>query len=582
MIDLSLLSRRPDGKDTAANQLAEEGGLFFNTGGQNASITINEEEGVQENFQSLEVIAANEEYNKSKDASENVTLSSPKESPRQVENLEKNGSGFYNPVMGVYRDFIVLLNRVIFEKFTTAILTKAKEILGKEQQLSNNIDNATTTPPMSDILSSFRATSSFHFADAFAGVGPLSIRIHKSLRDAQESIDIKQTEKESLDPNYLCEDKANLLGYTVSANDMSPSCYDLIRNNCLVNEIQIEAGNLHPGGLGGIFKRSNSDANLFLTEMGVLGQQNQNNEEFGNSSSSSKPSVFRSTKRFLPATHVHLDPFGCVTNYLDAAVNALDLRADRARAAGVSSVLSVTATDVGVLYDRRYIANLKRHYGVLEINKKRHYTFREQGARILLGAIARSCGRRDCGIKKCHFAFPYAHFILCSVEVDYKSKNRTVDFMRMSKTGEGPFYMGPIFDRQTLLEMWAKSGARLDDQTLNADDSNESIVSTSVDTRKFLNKLLIEFEASERSPTNTPFFCSIPDVARKLSCSAIPSREKIIEYIMKNYNVKCSGTVFDVAGGLKVGSNELTNDDATSHDKENIVEQALKHALNDS
>ena len=56
MIDLSLLSRRPDGKDTAANQLAEEGGLFFNTGGQNASITINEEEGVQENFQSLEIV----------------------------------------------------------------------------------------------------------------------------------------------------------------------------------------------------------------------------------------------------------------------------------------------------------------------------------------------------------------------------------------------------------------------------------------------------------------------------------------------------------------------------------------------
>jgi len=77
------------------------------------------------------------------------------------------------------------------------------------------------------------------------------------------------------------------------------------------------------GGLGGRFRISNLDANLFLTQIGVTGGTNYSK-------------LVPNSNEFLPATHVHLDPFGCVTNFLDSAVSALDLRADRARATKVT------------------------------------------------------------------------------------------------------------------------------------------------------------------------------------------------------------------------------------------------------
>ena len=43
------------------------------------------------------------------------------------------------------------------------------------------------------------------------------------------------------------------------------------------------------------------------------------------------------------------------------------------------SILSVTATDTSVLYDRRHIAKAKRHYGILHLSKKRKRVWREQG-----------------------------------------------------------------------------------------------------------------------------------------------------------------------------------------------------------
>ena len=70
------------------------------------------------------------------------------------------------------------------------------------------------------------------------------------------------------------------------------------------------------------------------------------------------------------------------------------------------SILSVTATDTSVLYDRRHIAKAKRHYGVLHLSKKRKRVWREQGARMVIAAIARAAARQDkvielllCGVK---------------------------------------------------------------------------------------------------------------------------------------------------------------------------------------
>merc|ERR1712012_495239 len=119
-----------------------------------------------------------------------------------------------------------------------------------------------------------------------------------------------------------------------------------------------------------------------------------------------------------------------------------------------SGVLSLTATDIGVLYDRRYVNNCRRHYNILHLDKKRNNNFREQAVRIVLYAIASSAGRvRDAGIKRVLYAFPYAHFILVVVEIDFKSKNKTVDKLKMSKNNEGPFYMGELFDPEFVYQM---------------------------------------------------------------------------------------------------------------------------------
>ena len=162
--------------------------------------------------------------------------------------------------------------------------------------------------------------------------------------------------------------------------------------------------------------------------------------------------------QFLPAHHVHLDPYGCIVDSLDAAIRCLDVRkfgngvlscssdattnseasnsnfneffsllktfyksclftylllflssktiwlikkfgkigqnsgfrnwllhpvckilenTDSTSSSG--SILSVTATDTSILYDRRHIAKAKRHYGILHLSKKRKRVWREQG-----------------------------------------------------------------------------------------------------------------------------------------------------------------------------------------------------------
>jgi len=230
------------------------------------------------------------------------------------------------------------------------------------------------------------------------------------------------------------------------------------------------------------------------------------------------------------------------------------------------------------------VNNLKRHYGILNINKPRHFTYREQAARILIASIARACGRRDCGVKNVLFAFPYAHFVLAAVEIDYKSKNRSVDNLRMSKTGEGPFYMGRLFDREFLLKMWDKTEKFTDKREAVVDFTTS--VPTAVDTRKFLNKLLIEFDGSEHAPDSSPFFYSIPDVARKLSCSAVPAREKIVKFLREKYGFSSCGTVFDTTGGIRVGGMCIQDEKSLDFNRDrNFVEiddDAVELALTDA
>ena len=430
-----------------------------------------------------------------------------------VESLDKNGSGFFNPAMVVYRDFIVLTSKLLYKKQMESFI-----------EFQENFD---TTKPLND------PQSPFHFLDPFSGCGPLPIRIMTEL---------VKTKKE-LKEKYISNPQSSIectsfpeFPIQVSANDLSEDCKNLIETNGIQNGL-INTKLISDGSKK--FSISSNDANLFLHTINSF----QND-------------------KYKPASHIHLDPFGCCTPYLDSAMSALDIQVKKE--GSCSGVLSLTATDIGVLYDRRYINNCRRHYNILHLEKKRSNNFREQAVRIVLHAIASSAGRvRDAGIKKVFYAFPYAHFILVAVEIDFKSKNETISKLKMSKTNEGPFYMGELFHGDFISDM--------KQQTKN--DQNVY----SKETLKILEKILSNdcFYRSESSSVITtptillPWFHCLPDLSKKLGLARIPKKDKLISYMQeKGYIV--TGTVFD-PNGIKLGGALNNQQTEETHNEEEVL-----------
>lgn len=83
-----------------------------------------------------------------------------------------------------------------------------------------------------------------------------------------------------------------------------------------------------------------------------------------------------------------LDPFGCTTPFLDAAL---------ARAPH-EGLLEICATDVGALYGSRP-AVAKRHYHATLSSSPRPPCFRERGVRLLIAAVAQAAARYDKGVE---------------------------------------------------------------------------------------------------------------------------------------------------------------------------------------
>ena len=437
---------------------------------------------------------------------------------KSLESLDKNGSGFFNPAMVVYRDFIVLTSKLLYKK-QIEFFIKFKE----KHDAIKTLDEPQST---------------FHFADPFSGCGPLPIRIMTELVKTRKEINEKcnSSPHESIECTSFPQ-----FPIQVSANDLSEDCKNLIETNGIQNGL-INLKLISDESKK--FSISSKDANLFLHTI----------------------NSFKNDK-YKPASHIHLDPFGCCTPYLDSAMSALDIQVKNE--GSCSGVLSLTATDIGVLYDRRYTNNCRRHYNILHLEKKRSNNFREQAVRIVLYAIASSAGRvRDAGIKKVLYAFPYAHFILVAVEIDYKSKNETISKLKMSKTNEGPFYMGELFDGDFICDM--KQQIKKDENVF------------SKETYKILEKILSNdcFYRSKGSKVITtqttllPWFLCLPDLSKRLGLASIPKKHKIISYMQeKGYIV--TGTVFD-PNSIKLGgvlNNQQTEE--TENEEEVLISKVI-------
>ena len=162
----SLANLQKDTKMTNSN-FAEEGGLFFCTGN---SLSICDPPETSNSSASKSPLP-----NDIIDTSESISekLDSIVEINKQVKNserLDKNGSGFFNPAMVVYRDFVVLTSKLLYKKQIESFLTSQKEIKTSKTNTSKSIQ------------------SPFHFADPFSGCGPLPIRIMSELIKTRKEI----------------------------------------------------------------------------------------------------------------------------------------------------------------------------------------------------------------------------------------------------------------------------------------------------------------------------------------------------------------------------------------------------------
>jgi len=445
--------------------LAKEGGLSFHIGNHSSEV------------ENCNISTSSQREGHTNDVEKettNVTKNNHKK--KNWESLDKNGSGFFNPAMTVYRDFVVLTSKLLYRKL---------------MECSIKFHDGTKNVKPSDY-----SQSPFHFVDPFSGCGPLPIRIMAELVKTRKEMQQQRYSKSKASINCTSLQQFPI---QISANDLSKDCDKLIRENYIQNILVNQ--NLNSDKDDSLkFEITSKDANLFLHKINSF-----------------------KDKEYMPANHIHLDPFGCCTPYLDSAMSALDIQVKKDGSS--SGILSLTATDIGVLYDRRYIDNCRRHYNILHLNKKRNYNFREQAVRIILYAIASSAGRvRDAGIKKVLYAFPYAHFILVAVEIDFKSKNETVARLKMSKDNEGPFYMGELFDSDFVHQMNIQSK---EDQSIYSKDT-QKLLETLMKTDCFYHSYQKNNHVEVVPRLMSPWFHHLPEIAKKLGLGSIPKKHKII------------------------------------------------------
>lgn len=166
-----------------------------------------------------------------------------------------------------------------------------------------------------------------------------------------------------------------------------------------------------------------ADAKLFLREAALL----------AHSETSDRKGAF---------DYVHLDPFGCVVPYLELALDALPHR----------GVLGVTATDAAALNGVEPLV-ARRHYGVA---LSRGPDVREQGLRMLLGAVAAAAARLDKGVEVLLAAHPPgAHYALAACRVLRGARRADASAAAVV----GGLWTGPLGSARLLVAMAADAAS---------------------------------------------------------------------------------------------------------------------------
>eukprot|EP00750_Incisomonas_marina_P000208 INCI10179.1.p1 GENE.INCI10179.1~~INCI10179.1.p1 ORF type:complete len:446 (-),score=66.31 INCI10179.1:1873-3210(-) len=372
--------------------------------------------------------------------------------------LSYTGAGFCNPKMGLYRDFATLSALTLFEQLRRAARREAaaagkngavaghdegdEAFLAGLSDAGNNSEDDDRAAVQadddseSDLSWEFPGPEStgageaagssqahqagpvcphvrppalvraatlgpvFRFFDVFCGTGALGLRIARAFAAHFENdADVAQDKRVAAKwhaPQWRAE---------VVLNDASSACSALARRNTAEN----------------LFYLDPSPLPALSTVQHLPQEQYKDSAQCQQTTASAFARVrLRVTQAdaqallaltaaasnpYEPATHIHLDPFGCVTHVLDAAISALDVRgcSDRANLGKIDqpadselrppqNLLSMTSTDMSVLLDRRFVAKARRHYGVLHLSKERGICFRESAARMVVASVVRACG----------------------------------------------------------------------------------------------------------------------------------------------------------------------------------------------
>ena len=442
------------------------------------------------------------------------------------------GGGFYNPKMGLYRDIVILI-----------IMSTAREM---------------------DKRDAFNQESKepFRFLDAFSGCGALALRVAKLLEN-------------------LVVENNSFIGATVTANDVSQTCRQLIRRNAKHNGLMCKNKTKREGihNYEEAAKTSEvvsspricvdvtgKDANLLMYEVANGVNDRVDSSEHSDTSDNcdvETRSYALPKQDYKPFQHIHLDPFGCTVPFLDSAINSLKMG---------TGILTLTATDTGALFDRRHAAVAKRHYNLVNLNGERGLCFREVGLRMVIGAVAQAANRQDKGIDVL-LSFSAEHFLFVCVKIKWDTKNSTCDSLRMANLPkgkfdndqisnndisqlEGPFWMGKL-GKSSFVEILSK---RIGDSW-----PAENIF---VSSRKYICKLLETLKSEYEFSGAAPWFYSLPQIASALGAPNVPSKKIVIQNINeKVFNVAMQKEKHDMpmsiieVKGVTKGSEDYENQD---------------------
>ncbi|XP_061749238.1 TRMT1-like protein isoform X2 [Nerophis ophidion] len=167
----------------------------------------------------------------------------------------------------------------------------------------------------------------------------------------------------------------------VTITDISETCVKMIKENCQLNQIQVD--------------RSSEGPDCCEEAPGEVEGEGVTAVEVVKMDAN----VMMHLRAF---DYIHLDPFGTAVNYLDAAF----------RNVRNMGIVSVTSTDTGSLYAKSPNVTL-RHYSTHIVRTE---YFKELAARIVLATVARAAARCNKGIDVL-LAVALEHFVLVVVRV---------------------------------------------------------------------------------------------------------------------------------------------------------------------